>query len=110
MHINMRWLNARPFSAKEGSRDSVYEAEERPCMQPLPAERYEMCEWRSCKVAPDYHVTVDYMRYSVPFRLIGEQVDVRLTDSTVTVMSGGGAVAEHRRLRGRKGQYVFHNN
>ncbi|WP_455135985.1 Mu transposase domain-containing protein [Thermophilibacter sp.] len=74
-------------------------------MQPLPAERYEMCEWRSCKVAPDYHVTVDYMRYSVPFGLIGTQVDVRLTDTAVTVMSGGEAVAEHRRLRGRKGQY-----
>lgn len=101
----VRWLNARPFSAREGSRDSVYEAEERPRMQPLPAERYEMCEWRSCKVAPDYHVTVDYMRYSVPFGLIGSQVDVRLSDSRVTVMSGGGAVAEHRRLRGRKGQY-----
>ena len=101
----VRWLNARPFSAKEGSRDSVYEDEERACMQPLPAERYEMCEWRSCKVAPDYHVTVDYMRYSVPFRLIGEQVDVRLGDRSVTVMSGGEAVAEHARLRGRKGQY-----
>ena len=101
----VRWLNSRPFSAKEGSRDSVYEAEERPCMQPLPAERYEMCEWRSCKVAPDYHVTVDYMHYSVPFRLIGTQVDVRLSDSRVAVMSGGEAVAEHARLRGRKGQY-----
>ena len=100
-----RWPSARPFSAKEGSRDSVYESEERACMQPLPAERYEMCEWRSCKVAPDYHVTVDYMRYSVPFRLIGEQVDVRLSDSRVTVMSGGAPVAEHARLRGRKGQY-----
>lgn len=98
----VRWLNARPFSAKEGSRDSVYEAEERPHMQPLPSERYEMCEWRSCKVAPDYHVTVDHMRYSVPFRLIGTQVDVRLSDSRVTVMSGGEAVAEHARLRGRK--------
>lgn len=101
----VRWLNARPFSAKEGSRDSVYEAEERACMQPLPSERYEMCEWRSCKVAPDYHVTVDYMRYSVPFRMIGEQVDVRLGDRRVTVMSGGETVAEHARLRGRKGQY-----
>ena len=56
-------------------------------------------------MAPDYHVTVDYMRYAVPFRLIGEQVDVRLTDTAVTVMAGGGAVAEHGRLRGRRGQY-----
>ena len=101
----VRWLNARPFSAKEGSRDSVHESEERPHMQPLPSERHEMREWRSCKVAPDYRVTVDHMRCSVPFRPIGEQVDVRLADSTVAVMPGGGTVAGHARLRGRKGQY-----
>lgn len=38
----VRWPSACPFSAKEGSRDSVYESEERPHMQPLPSERYEM--------------------------------------------------------------------
>ena len=65
------WLNSRPFSAKDGSRDSVFE-EERMHLMPLPAERYEMCEWRSAKVAPDYHVTVDYMHYSVDHSLIGD--------------------------------------
>ena len=45
----------RPFSAKDGSRDSVFE-EERMHLMPLPTERYEMREWRSPKVAPDYHV------------------------------------------------------
>ena len=99
------WLNSRPFSAKEGSRRSVYETEERACMQPLPAERYEMCEWRSAKVSPDYHIVIDYMHYSVPHALIGRSVDARLTDSTVTVMHDGAVVAEHRRLRGRKGRY-----
>ena len=99
------WLNARDFSAKDGSRDSVFEGEERMRLMPLPAERYEMCEWRSAKVAPDYHVTVDYMHYSVDHSLIGKQVDVKLTSSSVTVMHGGVVVAKHPRLRGRKGQY-----
>lgn len=99
------WLNSRPFSAKDGSRDSVFEEEERACLMPLPPERYETCEWRSPKVAPDYHVTVDYMKYSVPFRLVGEQTDVKLTSTAVTVMHGGEVVASHPRLHGRKGQY-----
>ena len=99
------WLNSRPFSAKDGSRDSVFEEEERMHLMPLPAERYEMCEWRSPKVAPDYHVVVDYMRYSVPYRLVKEQTDVKLTSSSVTVMHGGEVVAVHPRLYGRKGQY-----
>lgn len=101
----VRWLNERPFSAKEGSRDSVYEEEEREHMMELPSRRYEMCEWRSHKVAPDYHISVDYMRYSVPYRLIGQQVDVCLSDSRVRVFAGNEAVAEHKRLHGRKGQY-----
>ena len=99
------WLNARPFAAKDGSRDSVYESEELPHMQPLPETRYETCEWRSAKVAPDYHVTVEYMHYSVPHALVGRQVDVRMTSSSVAVLADGEVVAEHPRLRGRKGQY-----
>ncbi|MDO4539116.1 MAG: IS21 family transposase [Coriobacteriales bacterium] len=99
------WLNARPFKSKDGSRDSVYESEELRHMQPLPPTRYETCEWRSAKVAPDYHVTVEYMHYSVPFALIGRQVDVRLSSTAVTVLADGEVVAEHPRLRGRKGQY-----
>lgn len=98
------WLNSRPSSAKDGSRDSAFE-EERPQLMPLPAERYEMCEWRSPKVAPDCHVVVDYMGYSVPCRLVGGQTDVKMTSSTVTVLRGGEIVAVHPRLRGRKGQY-----
>lgn len=99
------WLNRRPFAAKDGSRESVFDEEERAHLMPLPAERYEMCEWRSAKVSPDYHVTVDYMHYSVGHSLIGEQVDVKLTSSAVTVMHGGAVVAVHPRLHGRKGQY-----
>ena len=99
------WLNARPFKSKDGSRDSVYESEELPHMLPLPPDRYETCEWRSAKVAPDYHVTVDYMHYSVPHALIGRQVDVRLSATSVAVLADGEVVAEHPRLRGRKGQY-----
>lgn len=99
------WLNARSFSAKDGSRDSVFGGEERDFLLPLPTERYEICEWRSAKIAPDYHVTVEYAHYSTPYTLIGKQVDVRLTTTEVTLMHAGEVIAVHPRLRGRKGQY-----
>ena len=98
-------LNARPFSRREGCRDDAFFGEERAALNPLPPARYEWCEWRRCKVAPDYHVQCDSMRYSVPHRLAGRNVDVRLTASRVAVLDGGEVVAEHPRLRGRKGQY-----
>lgn len=99
------WLNARPFSDREGSRDSEFEETEAPELLPLPGGRYELCEWRRAKVAPNYHVRVDYMHYSVPHELIGRTCDVRLGDRRVTVLVDGEVVAEHDRLRGRKGQY-----
>lgn len=99
------WLNARPFSDREGSRADFLEGVERERLQPLPPQRYELYEWRRAKVPPDYHVRVDYMHYSVPHGLVGQTVDVRLGSDRVTVMHGGEAVAEHPRLRGRKRQY-----
>lgn len=98
------WLNARQMPDHGQSRDERLQ-EELPHLLQLPPERYELCEWRRAKVAPDYHIRVDYMHYSVPFGLAGQTVDVGVTDSAVRVMHGGEVVAEHRRLRGRKGQY-----
>ena len=99
------WLNDRPFSDKDGSRRDAFLDGEAGELLPLPAERFELCEWRRCKVAPDYHVRIDYMHYSVPHALIGRSVDVRVSAGRVTVFDGGDPVAEHARLFGRKGQY-----
>ena len=98
-------LNARPFSRREGCRDDAFLGGERAALNPLPAAPFEWYEWRRCKVSPDYHVQCDNMRYSVPHRLVGRTVDVRLGAATVAVLDGGEVVAEHRRLRGRRGQY-----
>lgn len=99
------WLNSRPFSDKEGSRDSAFEDGEREHLMPLPPTRFETYVPRTAKVQPDYHVRIDYMRYSVPHVLIGRTVDVRLYASRVVVSYAGEVVAEHPRLRGRKGQF-----
>lgn len=99
------WINARPFQQREGSRDSVFEEAERPALNPLPEREYTWYDWRVCKVAPDFHVQCDYMRYSVPHELVGKWVDVRLDAMRVAVVHEGTVVAEHDRLYGAKGQY-----
>ncbi|MGH3631897.1 MAG: Mu transposase domain-containing protein, partial [Sciscionella sp.] len=53
----------------------------------------------------NYHLTADYQHYSVPYRLAGRLLRVRLTTSTVTVFDGVDIICEHRRLKDRKGQY-----
>lgn len=60
---------------------------------------YEPAIWRSAKVQNDYTITDGLNRYSVPFDLIGECVDIRLTRDTVEIYFHGGRVASHVRLK-----------
>jgi transposase len=97
-------LNHRPFKKLEGSRRSRFLELDQPALRPLPTKRYEYGEWRRAKVHPDYHIEVKRAYYSVPYRLIGQQVDVRLTASAVEVFHRGKLVAAHVRAheRGRR--------
>jgi transposase len=52
-------------------------------------------------VADDYLVNLDANRYSVPFTLIGQTVDVRRRDGRVLIFHRGTVVAEHPELLGK---------
>jgi transposase len=97
-------LCAQPYQVRPGSRDSVFYEEEKEFLKPLAPSRFEIAEWKTAKVAHDYHVQADYMRYSVPYALIGQRLDVRLTTGKVEVFKDGELVASHYRKFGRKGQ------
>ena len=96
-------LNNRPFRKLPGSRRELFEQLDRPALRPLPAERYVFAEWKKARVNIDYHVEVDRHYYSVPHALVGRQLDVRLTATTVECLHRGQRVASHVRspLRGR---------
>ena len=91
-------LNRAPFKKKPGCRSSAYEEEERAWMIPLPARPYEPSTWKHLKVGTDYLVTDGRNKYSVPYDLIGQTVDVRLTRNMVEIFFGGSRVAMHVRL------------
>jgi transposase len=90
-------LNQRPFRKREGCRISLYATLDRPALQPLPLERYVMAEFKTVRVNIDYHVEVDDHYYSVPYQLRGEQVEARLTPTTVEILYRGHRVASHVR-------------
>ena len=97
-------LNERPFQKLEGNRRLLYEELERPALKKLPPRRYEFARWKKARVNIDDHVEVEKNYYSVSYRLVKEQVDVRLTGSTVEILHKGKRVASHPRLYG-KGKY-----
>jgi transposase len=96
-------VNDRPFQKLVGSRRSVFETTERAALRALPAERYELAEWKTAKVNIDYHISVEGHLYSVPYRLVGATVSVRLTATMLEVLHQGTRVAAHARsvMKGR---------
>jgi transposase len=90
-------LNARPFRKLPGSRQALFEQLDAPALQPLPAEPYTYAEWRQARVHIDYHIDVQGHYYSVPYVLVKQQLDVRVTDTTVECFHKGKRVASHPR-------------
>lgn len=93
----VRELNERPFQRMAGSRTSVFLHEEHPALRPLPALPYEHHVRKKARVHIDYHVELLGHRYSVPYRLAGEQVEVRYTEAVVEIFHEGLRVASHVR-------------
>ena len=91
------WLNARPFRKLPGSRRSLFEELDRPALRPLPAHRYEYATWKTARVNIDYHVEVERHWYSVPYQLVGQRLDIRVTAAIVEVLHRGRRVTSHPR-------------
>ena len=98
-------FNSRKFEKKECSRHSLFLGEEMPLLAALPATPFEVCEWKQATVQFNYHIAVDKMYYSVPFKYIKDRVDVRITDTTIEIFFNHNRIASHKRLYGRPGQY-----
>ena len=90
-------LNRPPFKKREGCRFTAYSSEEQAFMKPLPLTPFEPAVWSTAKVHLDYLISDGKNKYSVPFDLMGEQVDIRLTKTAVEVYYHGSRVASHPR-------------
>ncbi len=93
----LAWLNARPFKNLPSSRRQLFEELDRPALKALPAQRYEFATFKTATVNLDYHVEVARHFYSVPYQLVGEKVEARLTATILEVLQRGRRVASHPR-------------
>jgi transposase len=90
-------LNGRVMRQYQASRRELFERLDRPALRPLPAEPFVYGEWKTARVNIDYHVELHRHYYSVPFPLVHEVVDARLTATTVECFHKGQRVAAHAR-------------
>ncbi len=77
-------------------------AEDRAAMLPLAATRYEPVVWRKVKVHRDGHVCFDRQLYSVPWTLLGKELWLRATPSTVFIHHEDARIATHARSGRRR--------
>jgi hypothetical protein len=80
-----------------GNRRTAFEKIDQPCLQPLPATRYEMSDWRETKVQFNYHVEYDRFFYSVHFSYVNRPCSVRATTRTIEVFIGSERIAAYPR-------------
>jgi transposase len=91
----LRDLNQRAFKKLPGCRASAFDALDRPALRSLPAQRMAIARFKRARVNIDYHVELDGHYYSVPHRLVRAEVELRVTATTVEILSGNQRVAVH---------------
>jgi len=90
-------LNGRPMQKIGKSRHEQWELFDRPALKPLPPCRYELAQWKKCRVNIDYHIEVERHPYSVPYQLVGEELEARYTTSIVEVYHNNRRIVSHPR-------------
>lgn len=97
-------FNTRPFQKIEGCRRDRF-LEEKPFLLPLPRHPFEIAEWKVATVQKNYHVECFGQYYSVPYKYIGQKVDVRITRGAIEFFYEGLRICSHDRPDGFQGKY-----
>jgi len=90
-------FNQKKFQKLNTSRKELFETLERPALKPLPKERYHYAVWQRAKVNIDYHVVVEHHYYSVPYKYIHKEIELRVTQKTLECFYQGERIALHQR-------------
>ena len=91
-------INEAPLTGKSESRWTAYLAEEKEYMLPLPKSPYELAQWGKAKVQVNCHIAYQRKFYSVPFEHLGEEVEIRATQSTIEIFYHHERITSHKRL------------
>ena len=90
-------LNQRRFRKLDTTRARLFEELDQPRLKPLPTEPFVFAQWKKAKVNIDYHIEIERHYYSVPYFHVHQQVEVRLSATTVEIFLKGRRIATHLR-------------
>ncbi len=90
-------LNQRPFKKLPGCRREAFTTLDAPALRSLPEQRMVIARFKRARVNIDYHIEFEHHYYSVPYRRVREQVELRVADRTLEVLYRSQRVAIHVR-------------
>lgn len=92
-------LSKRNFKHREGSRESVFLALDKPCLRPLPAEPFESFLTKMITRVPNnYHIEYDGFYYSVPYKYYSQPAVMHIFAKKIEVYTKDGErIAIHQR-------------
>ena len=94
-HWGLEEYGLRRHSTTRRLPREYFEADERPHLLPVPAERYDIPRWSEPKVARDQHAQVDRALYSLPTIYVGKHLRARADRMTVRFYLGAVIVKTH---------------
>jgi transposase len=99
------WLceiaNRREHRATRKIPELVFAAEEQATLSPLRPDSYDTDEVFAKEVPPNFHLTYQTNRYSVPWTLVGQVVTVRVCENSIRVFYNERHVTRHERRYGK---------
>lgn len=98
-------VNERPFQKLPGCRRSRFGDLDKPALKPLPQHPYVCAQWSKARVNIDYHIEHEGHYYSVPYKYIRQEIDVRTAALTIECFIDMRRIASHRRS-GHKGAHT----
>ena len=81
------------------SRAELFKELDKEKLKPLPLNRYIYEQYKIARVNMDYHITLNKCNYSVPYKYLKEQVEVRYSTHYVRIYFKNQIIATHPRLR-----------
>ena len=82
----------------------LFRESEQAALQGLPVESFDLHDIRMAKVHCDCHIVVDGSFYSVPYTLVGAEVEVQVHERVVEIYTQHDLIRTHRRAA-QKGQW-----
>ena len=95
--IELERFNEKKMKRFNKSRKELFETLDKPAALMLPETQFEFYEWKKAKVNINYHIAFEKHDYSIPYTLVGKEIEIQAKDKVIEIYYKGKRVCSHKR-------------